>query len=391
MDRTAGLTVAQEWQLLLTTLDQLRITNYSLASALTFLVYDTVCNSPSEIALIWRAKWSFPKFLYIFARYWGIFYLGFELGVSVSVTLDVNGFNNLLPILSVLTLPVAASFGSVSLSSGFVAFTTTVNIIFLLRIHALYNRSRKVLALLIGLVLLEFGTELYVTLMQALENNVIPRPLPFVSGCIISNGVTNRELVAWIPNLLVGFSFFVLTIIKLYQTLRDRYPQSGGVLQLTSQQIKGSLGPMLTMFIRDGALFFALLFGISVVCAVMTSVFKDSSLLTLAYPWLVGVYAYSGSRLILNLRSVLVAKANPTSFGPNSLELSNRMPKLPTGRSAPTISLSFGPTDTLFEIPNPASLDLWSQNAFHDESEDRIDQVTWESEHDSSRVTSFDS
>ncbi|KZT39409.1 hypothetical protein SISSUDRAFT_1045565 [Sistotremastrum suecicum HHB10207 ss-3] len=367
---TSGLTFEQEWQELITALSQLRAVNYSLASALGWLVYDTICNAPSEIDLIWRAKWSFPKFLYIFARYWGIFLLGFELGVNTSVTLGLDFCKFWFWFYSF---------------SGFVVFTTTVNIIFLLRIHALYNRSKKVLALLIGLVLLEFGTELYVTLDQAIHDDVIARPVPFFPGCLLGNGVTDRALVAWVPNLFVGFSFFVLTMIKLYQTLRDRYPQSGGVLQLSSRQIKGSLGPMLTMFIRDGALFFFLLFGVSVVCTVMTVVFKHTSLVELAYPWLIAVYAYSGSRLILNLRSVVMYRTHHSS-GPETLELSNRSPKLPASANSGARSLSYGISETVLNISSDGSLDLWSQNAFKNESvtETNVTLEPWKGEEEES-------
>ncbi|KZT39317.1 hypothetical protein SISSUDRAFT_1061253 [Sistotremastrum suecicum HHB10207 ss-3] len=341
-----GLTVQQEWQELLTTLDQFRAVNYSIASALAWLVYDTVCHLPSEIEYIWRAKWSFPKVLYIFARYWGIFQLGFELGVNNSVTVGVDN----------LYCKFWLWFYTFS---GFVVFTTTVNVIFVLRIHALYNRSKRILALLIGLVLLEFGTELYVTLSQALLNDVIPRPLPFIPGCLISNGVTNRALIAWVPNFSVGFGFFVLTVIKLYQTLREQHSQSTttGVFRLTSRQIKSSLGPMLTMFIRDGALFFALLFSISVVCAVMTIVYQHSEIVTLAYPWLVSVYAYSGSRLILNIRSVGVSKPQHSTV-PGTLEFFNRSQRI--HGSAPVLSLSTAASDTVFDLPvRQDSLEFW--------------------------------
>jgi len=62
---------------LLTAVLQNRQNNYSNAAALTLLVYDIFLTMGKEVTYIWGARWSIPKALYLFGRYYGVCYLTF--------------------------------------------------------------------------------------------------------------------------------------------------------------------------------------------------------------------------------------------------------------------------------------------------------------------------
>ncbi|KAJ3769230.1 hypothetical protein FB446DRAFT_748813 [Lentinula raphanica] len=58
-------------QALLTVIYQQQCVKYIIVAGLTFLVYDMCINFDQEVQYIWQSKWSFPKCLYIFIRYYG--------------------------------------------------------------------------------------------------------------------------------------------------------------------------------------------------------------------------------------------------------------------------------------------------------------------------------
>ncbi|KAF8726557.1 hypothetical protein AX14_007711 [Amanita brunnescens Koide BX004] len=61
-------------------IDALRLVwtaNYAVVAACSLLVYDIILTSGREITYIWRAKWSFPKIVYLILRYYGAGFLAF--------------------------------------------------------------------------------------------------------------------------------------------------------------------------------------------------------------------------------------------------------------------------------------------------------------------------
>ncbi|KAJ7489374.1 hypothetical protein FB451DRAFT_1553204, partial [Mycena latifolia] len=157
---------------LFTAILQNRQNNYSNAAALTVLVYDIFLTLGDEVTYIWGARRSFPKTLYLFGRYYGVGYL--------TVLLSVGTNRN-------LTVTVCKGYFWYYGFGGSVLFTSMVNVIFVLRIHALYNRGRKILVFLIFLFTCELTGELLITTVALKRTSqhasVNPPGIP-LPGCL---------------------------------------------------------------------------------------------------------------------------------------------------------------------------------------------------------------
>jgi len=174
-----SLQIEEEIAELFTTVEQLRLHNYLSVACLTILLYDCITSLNAEVKYIWKSKWTLVKALYIFARYYGLLRTAFIFAIEAS-----TGPSN----------PMCLAYLWVYSLGGGVLFTTTVNVIFMLRIQALYDRSIKVWILLISLLVAEFVLEMYLTVTELVQDTVQPfPPLPIalpLTGCNISSVVT---------------------------------------------------------------------------------------------------------------------------------------------------------------------------------------------------------
>ncbi|KAF8987152.1 hypothetical protein BDQ17DRAFT_1435826 [Cyathus striatus] len=273
----------QQVQLLCNAIAELRSSNCATISALTILVYDVVITFDREYKHIWKAKWSLPKVLYIWIRYYGIC----EIGANVVVATRLN-------------IPIDACkryFWWTSIA-GPIVFTTLVNIVLILRLHALYNRNRKGMLLFLCLTLfVELGVELYICVKTPLMTTSAafsaPFGLPF-TGCL-TNIQTNYTLLSWIPCLIVAFIFFFMTAYQFFRTIQRLEGKLWGFWR------RKSFSPMLLAFFRDGTVFFFVI-AFTLLGCTLTTVLVRGVLQGVFLPWLVGTYSYAGSRLILQLR-----------------------------------------------------------------------------------------
>ncbi|RDB26289.1 hypothetical protein Hypma_006442 [Hypsizygus marmoreus] len=105
-------------------------------------------------------------------------------------------------------------------------------------------------------------------------------------------------LVGWIPCLTVAATFFLLTIVKFTSSVKKN---EDGIWQLFRLHEVRSYSPLVVAFVRDGTVFFFLIFSALVFCTVTTLVIK-TPLAGVGFPWLITVYSFSASRLVLGLR-----------------------------------------------------------------------------------------
>ncbi|PBK59729.1 hypothetical protein ARMSODRAFT_982812 [Armillaria solidipes] len=197
---------------------------YFQMSSIAFLIYDIIIMLHKEVKYVWKSAWSFPKILYLFARYYAPLYI---IHMFVAAR---HGFGPRL---------------------GEILFTTIVNIILVMRLNAMYGKKVKV----------EFALELYCSLVSAKKAHettfTAPLGLPW-PGCFARPNVI-FALTAWIPTTLIASSdahasdptaiFFIMTMAKLFEDGRWRPSQ----LKTMSQ-----VSPLLVSFFRDGAVFFFL-------------------------------------------------------------------------------------------------------------------------------------
>ncbi|KAF8720303.1 hypothetical protein AX14_011060 [Amanita brunnescens Koide BX004] len=182
---------------------------------------------------------------------------------------------------------------------GLIIFSTLSNAILLLRLHALYNRDHKILAFLLVIVAGQFATDLYAAIRVTMGNvrAIIAPPfgLPW-PGCFESRFNTRYTLVAWIPPLTVATIFFAMT---LFNFIRMVYASN----RLGHQRLTDiwRVSPLLTAFVRDGTVFYLILF-ITLLVAMILSSFVHGPFALAANSWVIAVYSFATSRLILNLR-----------------------------------------------------------------------------------------
>ncbi|KAF8517000.1 hypothetical protein JB92DRAFT_2908266 [Gautieria morchelliformis] len=208
---------------LISALSQLQKTNLSTAAATAWLTYDILITLGQEVA-----HWSPPKVLYLASRYYGLFNL--VLAKPIQVTLTPN---------------LCSAWSWFDAFSGAVFFTTTVNLILLLRIHALYGRNKTVLIFLLTI---------YSLTIKQIHFIPIPPKVPLL-GCLSANHPPRLTLISWVPCLSIGCVFFFMTLYKFYTFLRQEFSSDSGVRFPRKSR---SLAPVTSLFLRDGSLFFAM-------------------------------------------------------------------------------------------------------------------------------------
>ncbi|CAL1715440.1 unnamed protein product [Somion occarium] len=264
-------------------LERSRIPSYAAVSAAAVLLYDICLTIFQEIS---------RSFLGTILLY--------RVGKDKSWTHTVR-CRLLKPFLTVILL---RSFRCEAFlwSSGFgqIITTQTVNIILVLRIHALYNRRRRILLLLMCLVIIELAIELYSTIGELSGAQVLDPPLGLPwSGCIFLPPDTRRyTLPAWVFCLFVAFVFFLMTMYKFIALTRGGYYLGGSTAWERAP-------PVLFTFVQDGSIYFLLTFCVVLVATLIMHINVLMPYTGVIIPsWVMTIYSLAGSRLILNLRAV---------------------------------------------------------------------------------------
>jgi len=210
---------------------------------------------------------------------------------------------------------------------GAIFFTSVVNAIFVIRIHALYGKSRKILALFVFLCVCEFGFEIATTSLAGVKSartaSVRPLGVPW-PGCVGTSIPAKLTMLAWIPCLIVASAFFIFTVAKFKETLRV---EDANIGWSDMRQRISSLSPVMIIFVRDGSVFFFLILAILSICTGLIVPFSGQ-LAPPALPWIYAVYSFSGSHLVLDLR-----KAGKSGVD-DTIQFSDGIPLASTERMA---------------------------------------------------------
>jgi len=262
-----------------------RRTTYSYVAALSFLAYDVILSLGQEIKYIWGAKLSPVTALYFIVRYYGLLNLIAIVGVDTSTNLSV---------------PVCQQYFKWTIPGGPSLFIVILDGILLLRVYALYNRSKRVLLILLVLVIGDFASALYatITLANDLASGVIAMPAPW-QGCAAKVPQMTFVLTAYVPNFTLSLLFLGMTLWKLIQNHQRIY----GKLTWKNLRTTGNISPLLFAFVRDGSFFFALASTATFIGLLPTFVVGGPAGGGFL-PWTLAVYSYSGAHLILKLRAV---------------------------------------------------------------------------------------
>ncbi|KAF9264364.1 hypothetical protein L218DRAFT_987077 [Marasmius fiardii PR-910] len=251
---------------LYTGLTHLLANKYHVLASTVMLVYDHMLTFDDELKYIWGRKKGFPFYLFLIFRY----FTPIVSLINLIALHDPNWVGSLCS--NWIWLPVAVG-PIVCMATG---------IILILRVHAIYSQARWVLYLTAPVYIVQL-----VVMGWAIPAG-IPASLPpgFV-GCVPSSapGTGLRLSGIYIAALAFDAVIFALTLGRaIYYRLTD------------------SLIPLVTLVIRDGTLYFAVIFVVN-----LTNVFlmalAPADLSAINAPFASMITAILVARLMINLRA----------------------------------------------------------------------------------------
>ncbi|KAM5536830.1 hypothetical protein V8D89_009548 [Ganoderma adspersum] len=240
-----GVSISEGLELFYQVVQDTFTTNLVAAAAVTWIGYDICITFAEEVELVWKARWTLPKVLYIAVRYYGF---------------------------------AAALFYFVALA--FVTFC----------------------------YIAEITSSLTVGIIEGRTVSILPRPPNFpLPGCFTFATVSLKHtLPAWIVICATSTSYLVLMIHKFItshafkaELLKARRDPLSKWFQLRK------LSPIVYLLIRDGVLYFAMMFFAGTLNMAITARFSHREIQSMGVPLIIAVSCVSASRLALNLRGVI--------------------------------------------------------------------------------------
>jgi len=235
-----------------------------MVAALVFLWYDYSLTFDAEVKLVWNHRWSLGKALFILNRYFGLVTILFDVTVFFSGSLtdqfckrfsSWHGVSNLLGVL-------------------------IGQLILMARVYAVYNRNKKVLAVLAALFVAQVAC---LPLVLHVGNYIGTATIPGLTGCYASSRPALYFLVTF-PSLIYDTILCLLMVYQAWKIYKD-----------------GSNYPLMTVLIRDSVLYFFTNFSITLVNCLIVAL-APHIIGKVALGWLVAVPCALGSRLLLNMR-----------------------------------------------------------------------------------------
>ncbi|CAK5278614.1 unnamed protein product [Mycena citricolor] len=236
-------------QLIFSEMEKTRTENYSQLSSIAFLLYDIIFRIDKEYEYVWKSRGSIVKYLYFFARYYGLLY---NATIFVGMILRPSGLE---------------------LHDNYCTLVTNI----------------------VGLSpsVCNFYLELYSSIKSGITTaeTVFSAPLGMPwPGCFAYPKV-KFTLICWIPTAIIATIFFLMTLATMFRQ------------NATNLRSMKRISPLFASFVGDGVIFFFLIFAILMSTMFMTLLFKNA-LANFLGGWLIAIYSFSACRLILNLREV---------------------------------------------------------------------------------------
>ncbi|KAF8590631.1 hypothetical protein K439DRAFT_1627609 [Ramaria rubella] len=273
-------------QELFDTLNLLRISSFNTIASTSLLLYEIIITSGQEFNLIWRKPLSFISVVYALLRYYSLCYL---------LVLSYETINTSLP-------ENFCQFFILFQVWGATAFVPVVDTLIIMRIYALYNRSKKVGVILVILWIGELVCDfLFIGISFTPDQEAMANPLPgILPGCYTTAAAELTQVILS-GAIVSAFQaiYFALTMYKLFQRVRD---------------FGFSLNPLLKIFFRDGAGFCLIILAMYILITILFASGPDQ-LQGIGQSWAISIISIAASRLVLNIRDV----ATPSEyFGYNS-------------------------------------------------------------------------
>ncbi|KAI5117579.1 hypothetical protein M0805_005641 [Coniferiporia weirii] len=238
-------------------------------------LYDYLITFSNEVDLVWYSKWSSTKLLFFATRY-----LGFVTSTAALIYYMDEMKTEAPPDLSMCGIVIA-------------------EIIMILRVYALWGKSRRVLLLLVSLLSVGFLATIAVFILG--EDLIFASPAPGLPPCLLLHINTRPNYIGF--GLLMAFEFAVMlmTFWKGISYWNER----------------GNQGSLFTTFYRDGALYFVFLFALTtanfVICLRKPSENLDGNFYNLVMIPQRALHSIITARMILNLREAALDKQDQTT------------------------------------------------------------------------------
>jgi len=239
----------------------------SFVAGVVLLMYDTVVNFTDEVNLIWLQPWSVGKVMYLLTRYCGFFEAFWILWYSFDTNLTPDSCRKVYQI-AVWSM----TFGII-----------VCQVVLIIRTYAIWERRITILLYLcsiqaVAIIIISFE------LNQSNQSVIfVPSPSPTTVPCVptLSN---NKLFVVYCCVMGLELNILCLSLVKgLSQWRRDSMP-------------------LVRTLYRDGVVYFAVLFTISMTNVIfITTTFYSPYYYLLAEPQRV-FHSVLAARLIINLR-----------------------------------------------------------------------------------------
>ncbi|KAI0659270.1 hypothetical protein C8Q70DRAFT_130608 [Cubamyces menziesii] len=239
----------------------------SSAAAMTFSVWDILLSFSDEIQLIWQPTNGWLRWLYAFIRYFPL------IGEAALYTY----FDN--PVRPHEFTVYECDASTLAESILLECVTIAVETVLLMRVHALYSRSRLVLlGLLAGLAATVCAT--FCGMWFAMGGFI------YDAECFASSSPKLMPLV-WLSPVAFEAALFIMTLVKFQESRRFGLGRR----------------PILDTIMRDGTWgFFVALLVMSLNAVVYT--LHAETLSGVFYFWAVSTLSFTGSHMLLNLRRI---------------------------------------------------------------------------------------
>ncbi|KAG0700526.1 hypothetical protein DFH29DRAFT_617041 [Suillus ampliporus] len=215
-----------------------RIGSYFVVSACAGLIYDWVLTFGQEVELIWRQRWSLMTVLYLSVRYLGIIF------ATLNIMCDVP------------TIPLTNVVSYMTFTAEYwIAFVVNqiLGVMMITRLHAMYQRSRKVLILLIVIYLAVHITNGVITSMAMKSISGDELILSGTYQCNIYYEAPLLSAISWILGTIWEVLALCLSIWIAMKHFRELRRQSAG----------GIIGDCFAVLIKFHVIYFASFLAVS--------------------------------------------------------------------------------------------------------------------------------
>ncbi|KIJ16530.1 hypothetical protein PAXINDRAFT_168608 [Paxillus involutus ATCC 200175] len=199
-------------------LASIQLNDYATVSIATAVGYDFILTFINEIDHVWKRPWSWVSTLFILVRYVGC----------------LNALCTVMNLISLWTLPV---------------FLGASDLLMILRVYAMYNRSRRILAILLViyiLVMVPVIAKLAAYIMTEKDYLTVVLSVADVKFCVLAD---NKPLITTYTVIALGILGVLLCILAVAKFVRHSLEMHKAIKQWRSDQY-------MKLFARESILYF---------------------------------------------------------------------------------------------------------------------------------------